>query len=146
MGPAGPKGDKGDPGASATPLFAVVDGRATTPTIVRGAHAISASRFSPGRYFVTFDRNVRACAYVATIGLPGSAGSEQAGFITTVAANANVNAIGVTTDDTTGAAADRSFHVNVVCDSASAAALTGSIKPLQGKPGLRFNSGVRRSH
>jgi hypothetical protein len=148
-GPQGPKGDKGDPGSSATPLFAVVDGRATPPTIVRGAHATGASRFSPGKYFVTFDRNVRACAYVATIGLHTAVGSELPGFITTVAANADVNAIGVTTDDTTGAAADRSFHVQVICDSTSSQALQanrqGSIKPLQEKP-LRFNSrgGKRR--
>jgi hypothetical protein len=145
QGPKGDKGDKGDPGASATPLFAVVDGRATPPTIVRGAHAIGASRFSAGRYFVTFDRNVRACAYLATIGLTTAVGSEQPGFITTVAANADVNAIGVTTDDTTGAAADRQFHVQVICDSAAASAQTqqanrqGSIKPLQKKP-VRFNS------
>ena len=164
QGPKGDKGDKGDPGPAgatgppgppgppgpgATPLFAVVDGRATPPTIVRGAHATAASRFSPGRYFVTFDRNVRACAYVATIGLTGAVGSEQPGFITTVAANADVNAIGVTTDDTAGVAADRQFHVQVICDSASTQALQanrqGSIKPLQEKS-LRFNSrgGKRR--
>ena len=146
-GPPGPKGDKGDPGPGATPLFAVVDGRAATPTIVRGAHATSVTRgASAGAFIVFFDRNVRSCAYVATIGLPGAFLTEDPGFITTVGAVASVNAVFVVTRDVAGALADRSFHLHVICDVASASA-SASAQALQanrqeGKLGGK-NSGPR---
>jgi hypothetical protein len=148
-GPPGPKGDKGDPGAAATPLFAVVDGRAATPTIVRGAHATSVNRgASAGAFIVGFDRNVRSCAYVATIGLPGAATTEEPGFITTVGAAVSVNAVFVTTHDVAGALADRDFHLQVICDVASASASAQALQAnrqggskLGGKqPGSRLNS------
>jgi hypothetical protein len=154
QGPAGPQGPKGDPGAAATPLFAVVDGRATPPTIVRGAHATSVDRGAiRGAFRVFFDRNVRSCAYVATIGLPGAATTEDPGFITTVGDALSANAVFVTTHDVTGALADRSFHLQVICDVASASA---SVQALQAnrqggsklggkKPGPRLNS-VRKGH
>jgi hypothetical protein len=148
-GPPGPKGDKGDPGPGATPLFAVVDGRATTPTIVRGAHATSVNRgASAGAFRVFFDRNVRSCAYVATIGLPGAVATEDPGFITTVGAAVSVNAVFVTTHDVAGALADRDFHLQVICDVASASASAQALQAnRQGgsnlggkKAGSRLNS------
>jgi hypothetical protein len=131
-GPAGPKGDKGD---SATPLFAVVDGRTTPPTLVRGAHATSVETAEGTSNFrVFFDRNVQACAYVATIGQPGFL-TEEPGFITTAAAAVNANAVFVTTDDTTGAGANRRFHLQVICDSASASASASTQAPEASKQG-----------
>jgi hypothetical protein len=139
-GPQGPKGDKGDPGASATPLFAVVDGRATPPTIVRGAHATGVLPDGTGQFIVLFDRNVRDCAYVATIGQPEFA-TEAPGFITTAASILIATGVYVTTDNTTGASENRRFHVQVMCDSASASASSAlqpnrqrTSKPLGKKP------------
>jgi hypothetical protein len=149
QGPKGDKGDKGDPGPGATPLFAVVDGRATTPTIVRGAHATSVNRgASAGAFRVFFDRNVRSCAYVATIGLPGAVATEDPGFITTVGAAVSVNAVFVTTHDVAGALADRDFHLQVICDVSSASASAQALQAnRQGgsnlggkKAGSRLNS------
>jgi hypothetical protein len=143
-GPQGPKGDKGDPGASATPLFAVVDGRTATPAIVRGAHATSVQRdFRPaGAFEVFFDRNVRDCAYVATIGLPGAQLVEEPGFITTVGAVVSTNAVFITTHDVTGALADRDFHLQVICAStpASASAPAGQASPRTSNQPLRRKS------
>ena len=92
-----------------------MNGRATSPpTIVRGAHATACERSNPaGAFRVFFDRNVRACAYVATIGLTGAELTEQPGFITTVGAAASADAIFVTTHDIAGTPADRSFHLQV---------------------------------
>jgi Collagen triple helix repeat (20 copies) len=153
-GPQGPKGDKGDPGPAATPLFAVVDGRASPPTIARGAHATSVESVGTGNFRVFFDRNISNCAYVATIGLPGGVDTEEPGFITTVTALMSASAVFVTTDDTTGASANRSFHLQVICNSAGAAASAQALqakrqrrsKPLRKKPMLRANSPGRKGH
>jgi hypothetical protein len=152
-GPQGQKGDKGDPGLSATPLFAVVNGRSSPPTIVRGAHATSVQRSNlVGAFVVFFDRNVRDCAYVATIGLPGAVSTEQPGFITTVGAAVSADAVFVTTHDVAGTLADRSFHLQVSCDSTAASASAeaqpatgrGSSNPLRKRSML--NSPGRKGH
>jgi hypothetical protein len=108
-------------------------------------------RVVTGEFIVAFDRNVRDCAYVATIGLPGFEFTEERGFITTVAALPSANAVYVTTNATSGAAANRSFHLQVICPVASASASAqalqanrpGSSTPLRKKPILRSNSLVR---
>jgi hypothetical protein len=134
---------------SCAPLFAVVDGRDATPTIVRRAHATSVNRAADvGAFRVFFDRNVQSCAYVATIGLPGFFGVEEPGFITTVGAAVSANAVFVTTHDVAGALADRSFHLQVICDVAPASASAQALQAnRQGgsnlggkKPGSRLNS------
>ncbi len=66
-GKTGPQGLKGEAGASATALWAVVDGT-TKPAPTLGAHSpavVSVERIGgdPGVYTVIFDRNVSACAY-----------------------------------------------------------------------------------
>jgi hypothetical protein len=74
-GPKGDKGDKGDPGEPATRLWAAVQG-GTTGTILRGSGAVSVAKFGgTGQYRVTFDRNIRNCAWVATPGDPTTDGS-----------------------------------------------------------------------
>jgi hypothetical protein len=130
----------------------VVDGRASPPTIARGAHATSVESVGTGNYRVFFDRNISNCAYVATIGLPGGVDTEEPGFITTVTALISANAVFVTTDNTTGASANRSFHLQVICNSAAVAASAqalqakrqGRSKPLRKKPMLRANSPGRK--
>lgn len=99
----------------ATQLCAVVD---RDGNLVRGLHAVSASRApagSTGWYEVIFDRNVRKCCYVATIGLPGNVGVEEEGEITVAGRFNNQNGVFITTHDSNGNYADRSFHLVVIC-------------------------------
>jgi hypothetical protein len=74
----------------------------------------SVTRTSAGRYQVIFDRDVRNCAYFATIGDPGAAGVAS-GEIATHALSTNVNGVVVATDNDGGTAADRPFHLIVPC-------------------------------
>jgi len=102
-------------------LWAVVDG--TTGTLARGNRVTSVNK-GPGTgiYQVRFARNVRNCAYVATIGLPGASGTSAPGEITVVGEAASVNGVFLTTHDSAGTAADRSFHLIVDCGATSAPA------------------------
>ncbi|HSE82517.1 MAG TPA: hypothetical protein VLA87_12650 [Gaiellaceae bacterium] len=97
-------------------LWAVVNADPTTPTIARGNGVASVTKSGVGNYVVAFNRNVRQCVYSATIGLSGASGTEDDGFTTVVGAAANVNAVFVETDDTTGTESDNlSFHLIVNC-------------------------------
>ena len=68
-----------------------------------------------GSYIVIFNRNVRGCSYNASIGLGGASGTSARGFITVVGAAVSVRGVFVTTDDITGAQAERGFHLLVSC-------------------------------
>lgn len=68
-GKTGPQGPRGETGASATSLWAVVDGTAPAPTFVsKSPAAVSVERLGglTGVYTVTFNRNVANCAYSVT--------------------------------------------------------------------------------
>lgn len=69
-GKTGPQGMRGEAGASATALWAVVEGNAKpNPTFVaKSPAAVSVTQPGgiPGVYTVTFDRNVSNCAYSVT--------------------------------------------------------------------------------
>jgi hypothetical protein len=69
-GKTGTTGPKGEQGASATALWAVVDGNTKpTPTFVSKSQAVvNVERLGelPGVYTVNFDRNVSKCAYSVT--------------------------------------------------------------------------------
>ena len=93
-------------------LFAVVDANGT---LARGRRAVSATRLGTGAYEVVFRRDVRRCAYVATIGLSGSAGSSLPGEITVVGRAGNDRGVFVTTHSSGGASADLGFHLTVHC-------------------------------
>lgn len=82
--------------------------------VARARGVSSAARTSEGRYQVIFDRDVRACAYVATIGDQGAAAPPQ-GEIATSALAPNVNGVSVRTENSGGQAADRPFHLAVSC-------------------------------
>jgi hypothetical protein len=122
LGAKGDKGDKGDPGTAgapgqpATKLWAVVE---SDGTLVRGSGAVSSGHAGGGAgsgfYEVIFNTNVRACAYVATIGNTGSAGNPVPGEIGVVGRATNVNGVFVATVNSAGAQADRSFHLAVFC-------------------------------
>ena len=91
--------------------FAVVSGAGG---LTRGRNATSAARTSEGRYQAVFDRDVRGCAYVATIGDTSAAAPPQ-GEISTSGLASNVNGVSVRTENSSGAAADRPFHLIVPC-------------------------------
>ncbi len=112
-GPTGPQGPKGDPGAPATSLWAVVTGDGS---LVRSSGATASSRVSgfAGTYQVTFNRDVTACSYLATIGNPG-AGNPPHGTIVTALRVGTTNAVFVETKDVAGALVDRNFHLAVFC-------------------------------
>jgi hypothetical protein len=58
-------------------LWAVVDG--TTGDLDRGNGVTYTNRSDTGDYQVRFEKNVRGCVYVASVGLPGSLGVELPG-------------------------------------------------------------------
>jgi hypothetical protein len=111
-GPKGDKGDKGDPGAPATSLWAVVTG--SDGSLVRSSGATASSHITAGQYRVTFNRDVTACSYLATIGNP-QAGEPPPGAIITALRVLTTNAVYVATFDLAGTHADRNFHLAVFC-------------------------------
>jgi len=85
-------------------------------TFGRGKGVVSVTHTAgAGSYIVLFNKNVRSCMYVATIGLSGDSGTSLRGFITTVGAAVDVKGVFVTTDDTAGNPAERGFHLYVGC-------------------------------
>jgi hypothetical protein len=106
-------------GAKADPLVAKQDRWAVVNadgTLGRGKGVTSITHTAGGgSYIVIFNKNVRNCMYVGTIGLSGASGTSSRGFITTVGAAVDVNGVFVTTDDTSAAPAERGFHLYVGC-------------------------------
>jgi hypothetical protein len=96
----------------ASTMYAVVNANGT---LARGRRAVSATRLGTGAYEVIFRKDVRKCAYVATIGLSGSAGSSLPGEITVVGRVGNDRGVFLTTHSSGGASADLGFHLAVLC-------------------------------
>ena len=96
-------------------LWAVVDG--TDGSLDRGNGVTSVTKSDTGDYQVRFNKNVRNCVYVASVGLPGSLGVELPGQIGVVGENASVNGVWIDTYDSLGNESDRSFHLLVDCDT-----------------------------
>lgn len=84
-------------------------------SLVRDFGANAAARIGLGFYRVIFDKNVTRCAYTATVGLPGSIGIPPPGEISVVGLNGVPNGVLVATYTSTGANADRPFHLAVHC-------------------------------
>ena len=112
QGPPGPPGPQGPPGASATALWAVVDG--ATGARDRQSGTVSSARVTTGQYEVIFNRNVSTCAFSAVIGNPGD-GLPPPGFIAVAVRVGNNNGVFVGIRDTAGTFADRNFHLAVFC-------------------------------
>jgi hypothetical protein len=74
----------------------------------------SATRTGQGRYQVIFDRDVRGCAYIASIGDAGGA-APPAGLVETAALGSNVNGVSLRTQNSDGTPNDRPFHLIVSC-------------------------------
>jgi hypothetical protein len=86
----------------------------TTGATVRSRGTTSSARLGPGVYEVIFDRDVRACVYVATLGDESAAGPGN-GQISVTSAATNVNGVRVRTRNSQGADDDRAFHLVVSC-------------------------------
>ncbi len=95
------------------PLWAFVWGG---PTINKGRGAVSvAVEGVVGNYRVTFDRDVSACGYTATLASPKATDPEQVGFVNVQSYGPDPKAVIVRTRDTAGPLAARGFTVQVWC-------------------------------
>ena len=99
------------PRAEGVNRFAVVT---AVGTLARGRGVTSATRTAEGRYQVIFDRDVRPCAYLVSVGDAGAAGPPQGEAASTALAS-NVNGVAIRTESSNGAATDRPFHLIVSC-------------------------------
>jgi hypothetical protein len=93
-------------------LWAVVE---SNHTLARGSRVTSVTGLDTGFTAVRFNRNVRNCAYLATLGSTGSEGIGDAGEINLVGEFASVNGVLVATRNSSGTPTDLSFHLAVVC-------------------------------
>ena len=92
-------------------LHAVVGANGTA---ARNHGLSSATRIGEGSYQVVFGRDVRPCAYTATIGDIGAA-APGTGQVATSALASNVNGVRVLTRASDGTASDRPFHLVLSC-------------------------------
>jgi hypothetical protein len=86
-------------------------------TLVRGRGAVSVERVNVGAYHVVFFRKIRTCAWVATVGSPGTpvSGAEPGGQVSVAAISGTPQGIEVITFDNQGRWEDRGFHLQVSC-------------------------------
>jgi hypothetical protein len=87
---------------------------AVNGTTVRGRGVTSTSQTGAGQYQAIFDRDVRSCVYVATLG-DETAAAPGRGEISVTSAAGNVNGVRVVTRESDGTPANRSFHLLVSC-------------------------------
>ncbi|HEY1324906.1 MAG TPA: hypothetical protein VGF32_31915 [Streptosporangiaceae bacterium] len=122
-GPGG-QGSSGDSGqhaavaATCTHLWAVVNaaGKLQRAGCKGITSKILGSPPIPGHYQVIFPRNVRNCAYVATIGNAGSASTvNHPGFAGVVGRTGNVRGVFVQTFLPNGTTSSAGFHLIVEC-------------------------------
>ncbi len=68
-----------------------------------------------GDYTVVFNRNVRNCTYVVSLGNTGSTGVPKTGVISATGASVNSNGVYIDVNDINGYPVERPFHLNVFC-------------------------------
>ena len=107
----GAQGPTGAAGASATRLWAMVT---SGGVLSRGSGVVSVTPGSTGSYVVVFNQDVSACGYLAQLADTGT-GAPTLGQVATGRRADNANAVQVTTGNTSGAAANRSYMVAVFC-------------------------------
>ena len=101
------------PPDAGTTFTAVV---AANGKLVRGSGATAALQAEgKGTYEVDFTNDVTGCAYVATVGEPGSDGGEPASFITVVGRSGVPQGIFVETLSSKCKDQNLPFHVDVNC-------------------------------
>jgi hypothetical protein len=74
----------------------------------------STSKLDTGNFNVKFSKDITNCSWLASLGAP-STSSGGNGMISTQVASSTNDTIQVTTLNTSGAAADRAFHLHVFC-------------------------------
>lgn len=109
-GARGPTGPAGAPGAAGSGLWAVIN---PLGTLARGSGVVSVSHTTTGTYRVQFNKNISACAWLATIGSATTVTSF--GFIETELSTGTTDTVHIETRDTGGFPADRGFHLAVLC-------------------------------
>jgi hypothetical protein len=82
--------------------------------LARGRGVSSTARTSVGGYQVILNRYVRSCAFLATVADQGAA-APPAGEISVSALASNVNGVAIRTEGSAGGAADKPFHLIVLC-------------------------------
>jgi hypothetical protein len=103
-------------------MYAVVDGDGTWrrgyPDSPPEEYTSQRVEQSAGTYEVLFgDNDITGCAFLADIGSPEHSGAQLPGFVTVVGRVSIPEGVFVQTFDTSGALADRPFHLTVVCPS-----------------------------
>jgi hypothetical protein len=82
---------------------------------VRGSGVTAFYHLGVGRWEVVFNRDLRACSYVATIGDPGSGLVYNPGQVFTAGGHYSANGAYVETKNPGGGLADYPFHLHVAC-------------------------------
>ena len=93
--------------------WAVVDSDATLArTGCSGAYVL---KVGTGDYQVTFTKNVRFCAFEATLGTSGHGYVGDPGMVSVVSRSGNKDAVYVATRNDAGVSHDLGFHLVVTC-------------------------------
>jgi hypothetical protein len=82
---------------------------------VRGSGVIGFTHIGTGRYEVTFNQNVAACSYVATIADPSNALVFNPGLVFTASGHNSANGVYVETKNLGAGLADYPFQLQVAC-------------------------------
>jgi hypothetical protein len=117
-GGTGGTGAAGKDGTSATALWARVkeDG-----TLKAGSGTVSSAKLFTGGYEVVFNRNVSACAYIASVGSASVSSNNTAfdgsgpGEVLVEPRFEKTNAVFVDTQNSSGTEVNNSFHLAVFC-------------------------------
>ena len=99
-------------GNNAPSFIAVVD---ADGTLARGRGATGVIHTTEGIYEVDFTKDVSACAYTASIGLPGTTGGSDPGTVTVAGRSETPNGVYVQTFDRKGRAQNLGFHLILSC-------------------------------
>jgi hypothetical protein len=110
-GPPGPAGPAG-PAGTVTRLWGIVN---ASGSLARGVGVTTVGRLGLGQYEVIFAGDVQNCVYEATVGDPTNLTGGTVGFAMVGRRPGNGNGVRVNTRNAQGGAADRSFHILVVC-------------------------------
>ena len=110
-GPPGPAGPAG-PAGTVTRLWAIIN---ASGSIARGVGVTSAGRMGLGQYEVIFAGDVQNCVYNVSVGDPTNLTGGTVGYAMAGRRPNNGNGVRVNTRNAQGGAADRNFHLLVVC-------------------------------
>jgi hypothetical protein len=113
QGSPGSVGPPGPPGPPVTSLWAVVNG--TDGTLARGSGVVATGSIGFADYVVSFNRDVRNCAYLATAGLPGTGEQGPGALLHVSQRELDPNGVRIRTFDEIAMPVLRSFHLAVFC-------------------------------